>query len=519
METSIYADFVLISNHIFTGEDDAVIPGFVAVKEGLITAVGQKEDRGAWVGPDTVVRDFEDGLITAGFHDNHTFFTGSVLTTLGVDLSACGSVQEALDMLEQESGRHEAGADLYGHGWDASDWVQQPASEVLDERYPDRAVMLFNADRDYCWMNTRAMEKYHFSPEACNPEAVAELLQELVRRKDFIKGKFTEFSRELASRGITSIRDIAFDDYLGMLDVLEELEAEGNLKLRVHFSSQPNARPVDFDFGETASQKYQGDFIRFEGYKLMTDGIISAFTGDLLEPYTNRTDTTNLKPVDYGKIQDAALEADRRGFKVCIHAEGDAAVRKAVSILEACRQQSGWKLRHSIANLELSHPDDLKRMAEQDIIAEVYSQILLMNDSHDSSYMREFAGEDREGLFYNYGSMQRAGVRVTMGTDLPLMYPSIPDSLYAVSARLFPDGSPDGGWFKENGMPVKDVLKAWTLHAAYHHGLEDKAGSLAAGKYADIAVLDRNPLEVPEEDLRGLKVIFTMMNGEIVFEA
>ncbi|RCX18110.1 hypothetical protein DFP94_10764 [Fontibacillus phaseoli] len=512
------ADLVLVSDSLFTGLADKPEPGYVAVSGNVITSVGPKEEADAWIGPDTVVRDFGGALITAGFHDNHTFFTGSVLITLGLDLSGCGSWEEALESVKTYAAGLPEGSDIYGHGWPGEAWGEEPPQAPLDEVFPGRAVALFNAERSYCWMNAKAMEKYRFTPDACHPEAVAELLRELASDKEQMARKFTDFGAMLAKRGVTSIKDIAFDDYLGMLDILESLEKEGRLGVRVNFCSQPNSRPIDFAFGERCTADYQGDFLRFQGYKLMTDGIIADFTGDLLEPYANDAATTNRKPVDYGKVRQAALEADRRSFKVCIHAEGDAAVRQAVGILEECREQSGTKLRHSIANLELTHPDDLQRMGQADIVAEVYSQILLMNDSEESAYMREFAGEEREGNFYNYGTMRREGVVVTMGTDLPLMYPSVPDSLYAVTARKFADGSPEGGWHKENGLSMAEVLKAWTISGAYHNGLEDKTGTLEPGKYADIAVLNRDLFQTPEEEWRDAKVIFTLLHGRIVHD-
>ena len=108
------------------------------------------------------------------------------------------------------------------------------------------------------------------------------------------------------------------------------------------------------------------------------------------------------------------------------------------------------------------------------------------------AYMRERYGEEREAQFYDYAALFGAGVTVTIGTDLPLFIPSVPDAMYAACCRQFPDGSPVNGWYRERGMTRQQLLTAWTLNSARHHGMEDMTGSLEPGKRADIAVFDRN---------------------------
>ncbi|MNN48357.1 N-substituted formamide deformylase precursor [compost metagenome] len=201
-------------------------------------------------------------------------------------------------------------------------------------------------------------------------------------------------------------------------------------------------------------------------------------------------------------------------------AEGDAAIRRAVSILEKCGEVNGRRdARHSISDLEYPHPADLKRMQENGIFAEVYAQILLLNPSYDEAYMADVAGKENESRFYNYRGMLDAGVTVTIGTDLPLFMTSVPDSIYAASVRRFPDGSPEEGWYPEKGMPIAEVLKAWTIHGARHSFMEEKVGTLEVGKYADIAVFDRNLFTVPKEQLRDTKVILTIADGRIVHDS
>lgn len=517
--TNTTADMVLISNAVFTGGEDEAAPGFVAVNGERISAVGPKSRAEEWIGPDTAVYELGDGLVMPGIHDNHVFFTGYMSMHRGLDLSEAASSVEALELLIRYTESLSDGENVYAFGWDADCWGGLPKQEPLDSAFPDRAVVAINRSKSYCWMNAIAIERYGFTPERCSAEARALLLREMLQDEKQVEAEFLSFCSMLAGRGVTSIKDIGFDDYSGLLHVLERLEKSGRLPLRVHFALEPVLEPLDVSAGLDYKARYTSNRLRFHGFKLMVDGVVADHTGDMLEPYADMPGLTNLHQVDYEAIEAAVLEADRHELKCTLTAEGDAAIRRAVSILEKCRRLNGnSELRHSISDLEYPHPEDLARMADLGIFAEVYAQILLLNPSLEQSYMGEVVGKARESRFYDYKTMLDAGVTVTIGTDLPLFITSVPDSLYAATARLFPDGSPEGGWYPERGMPAAEVLRAWTLNGAKHCYMEKEAGTLTPGKYADIAVFDRNLLGTPPADLRSAKAVLTICGGVVRYD-
>ncbi|MBA9086616.1 hypothetical protein FHR92_003096 [Fontibacillus solani] len=514
-----YADMVLISNAIFTGLDQEVSPGFVAVLGDCIVAVGNPKEEEPWIGPQTKVYSLGDGFIMPGIHDNHVFFTGYMSMHRGLDLTNVQSEAEALKLLIAYAEKLPEDQNVYAYGWDPDAWGVLPENEPLDQAFPDRAVVAINRSKSYCWMNSIAIKRFGFTPDQCSAEARAVMLREMLQDQELVKTEFQDFCSMLAKRGVTSIKDIGFDQYEGLLPVLEELAGKGQLSTRVHFVLEPVQSPLNTDFGLHCKAEYNGDYLRFQGYKVMVDGVVADHTGDMLEPYADMPGVTNLRPVDYGAIEAAVMEADQHGLKCILTAEGDAAIREAVSIFEKCRHVNGVRdARHSISDLECPHPADLKRMAELDIFAEIYAQVLLLNPSHEEAYMAMVAGQDRESRFYDYKSMLDAGVTVTCGTDLPLFITSVPDSLYAASARLFPDESPEGGWYPDKGMPREEVLKAWTVNGAKHCFMEEKTGTLEKGKYADICVFDRNLLHTPAAELRNSKVILTLCGGRVTHD-
>ncbi|RGL33081.1 metal-dependent hydrolase [Paenibacillus polymyxa] len=512
------ADKVLLSHAIFNGLEDEASPGFVAVRGERIAAVGRPEEAQAWIGAETVVYDLGDAFIMPGIHDNHVFFTGYMSMHRGVDLAHTASSEEAMELLLQEANNLPPGKDVTAYGWSEDRWGKLPEPSLLDRLFPDRSVIAINQNKSYCWMNRLAEERYRFSPDQCSAEARALLLQVMMQDRSLVQQEFMEFCRMLAARGVTSIKDIGFDRHSELLPILDELKEKGELPLRFHFSLEPVVEPFDINIGIKYKALYNGDLIRFQGYKLMLDGVVADHTGDMLEPYADMPGVTNLRTVDYEKIEASVLEADSQGIKCCLTAEGDAAIRQAVSMIEKCRLQQGNHLiRHSISDLEYPHPDDLTRMGENEIFAEVYAQILLLNPSYEEAYMSAVAGKQNESRFYNYKSMLEANVPITIGTDLPLFITSVPDSLYAASHRLFPDGSRAGGWYPDQGMPPSEVLKAWTINGAKHCYMEEVTGTLEAGKYADIAVFDRDLLNASADDIRDAQVILTIMGGKVTY--
>ncbi|MGF1184250.1 amidohydrolase [Klebsiella pneumoniae] len=514
------ADLILRSDAIFTAARNELFSGYVVIKNGAIAAmIANGEDIQTWRGERTRFIELGDRLICPGFCDNHTFFTGYMSMQRGVDLHAARDSNHALELIQDAEKLLPEGKSLYGWGWSAARWGAVPDARLLDDAFPQRPVVAINDDKSYCWMNRAAVELYGFTAEECSAEARIALLDEMLSDTAQLKKEMRAFMARLAGQGITAIKDVCFNDAPQLMNAWDELEKEDALLLRVSIVSQPVSAPVDLAFGEQARRRFHSPWLRFHGFKFMVDGVIADHTGDMIYPYADRPGTNNERPVDYNALRQQVLLADARGFNCCMNAEGDAAIRRCIDIFAECRKRHPQSVvRHSLSDLECPHPNDIPRMAELGLFAEVYAQILLLNPCEAEAYMRERYGEEREAQFYDYAALFGAGVTVTIGTDLPLFIPSVPDSMYAACSRQFPDGSPVNGWYRERGMTRQQLLTAWTLNSARHHGMEEMTGSLEPGKRADIAVFDRNLLSCPNDELRTSTVVLTLVDGRITHD-
>lgn len=510
---------VLRSSSIFTATEEAhsSIDGFIAIQGKTILAVG-RGDGAQFRSSNVEFVDLGHKTICPGFTDTHCFFGGHAMRQVGTALSGLLDPRRIAEaVLDQAAGKPESRC-LLGHGLDAR-LIKKRALPDLDDRFSGRPAVLFSDDGDSCWMNEAAKARYGFDPERCYPEAYWRLLAEVLGDTDFIVQTFIEYASMLNARGVTAVKDMAFDDYYGFADTLHALAAEDRLTLHIDFMSQPVGRPLDLAYAEAQRRRFSGnERVSFSGFNRMTDGSISQLEGDLKADYSCSPGLRRAKPIDYAAIGREVFEADARGFRFSLHAQGDAALAHCLDIFEGCsRDQRGeLKNRHAITDLELTEPSDLARMGRLGVIAEIYPQIpSLYYGQAKRALIEARVGPIRSKRYWDRRSMIERGVRLTCATDLPLLYPSIPDSIYRACGGFFEDD--DTPFNEQNTIAPEAILKAWTANGAYALYQEKQRGTLEPGKLADIVIFDADLLSSPFKLVINSKVLATLKNGVLVY--
>ena len=511
---------VILSTCVFPATGTESFDGFVATEGNAIVAVGPREEAAPYVERATRVIDAGDRTVLPGLCDNHTFFTGWALESLGADLTGITSVDEALAALAEDArGRGEA-EPAFGHGWEGT---LLSANEIkaweaaLDEAFPERPVVAFTAGRETCWMNRAAREAYGFSPEECYAEKIWRMMADYLRRPE-MRGLYGAYMRMLNARGITQVKEMSFDDYFGFVDVMRAMERDGELTVRVCLMSQPVGRGIDLAHGRRMRDLLTGSFVRFGGFNRMTDRSIGSGLAELKETYLDAPGTCCGEPVEWDLIEREFMAADEAGFRFSLHCQGDAAVAHVVDLFERCRRSADGRMleRHAITDLELSDAADLERLGALGGICEVYPQIQSLDAEADLRQMvAEKIGPERFGRYWQRRQMWDAGCVVVGDTDLPLMLPSIGEAIYCGCGGYFDDG---GRAREENMLTVPEMLLAWTANGAYDCLDEERLGTLEAGKLADIVVLERDVLVADPSDVRDVNAALTVSDGRVVFD-
>ncbi|NRT74237.1 amidohydrolase [Clostridium beijerinckii] len=509
-------NIILKSKNIFTGISDKLIDGYVAISGNKIIAIEEGDNYKDLISRETNFIDIGENVVTPGFVDTHTFFTGYVIYHIGVDVSKAKSIDECISILKEYENLIDSNATIFGHGWNPKNFENVMALQKLDQVFQDRRVIVFSVNRDTCLMNTNAIKTYKFTPEECYPEAYWRIMKEYLNDRNFIDKQFKEYMKMMNSKGVTAVKEMGFDDYYGFTDYLEELERNKLLSLRISFMSQPVGQGINIPYGIQMREKFNSDFVRFSGFNRMTDGTVASLKADLLRSYECLEDVHCIMDIDYDLIEKEVLLADENDFRYSLHAQGDGAVHKVLNIYEKCKRSQGKCInRHAITDMEFTHPDDLERMGELGIIAEIYPQIMSLDLEVETKEMIEKnVGSGRAKYFWNRRKMLDSGVVVSCGTDLPLMITNIPESIYHACGGFFADGKES--YNKQNTISIEELLKAWTIGGQYNCGFEDKLGTLEVGKLADIAVLNRNIFKTQMEEMRDVEICLTIVDGKIV---
>lgn len=506
--------FILRSSCIFDAVDGSTFDGFIVIKNNRISQVGTYDQFLVYQKEGIEIIDLFDKTITPGFCDVHTFFSGWVLQGIGIDFTDIKNDYDGIECLKQYYVDHPDQKAIFGHCLQKSFRMEDPQS--LTHAFPNLPIVIFTFDRDYCWMNEAAKREYGFDESKCYAEMIWKMMK-VYLNDPMMKDKYLEYVKLLNSKGITSIKEMSFDDYYGFADVMETLEKADQLNVRVSLMSQPVGEGINIAHGQAMCRRFQNDFVRFSGYNRMSDRSIPSFLGELKEPYTSRPDILCDVPVEWELIEKETKLADSNGFRFSLHAQGDSAVAHIIKLYDQLEKVDGkLKHRHSITDLEFSDPKDLETFGKIGGICEIYPQIqsLDQRDECIDTIYRQI-GEARSLNYWNRKKMWDSNLCVSCGTDLPLLFPDIGESIYCGCGGYFPDGGEP--FLSENTISIQQMLMAWSRNGQYNCMRENELGTLEVGKLADIAIFDQNIFKCDIKDMRNIQIEMTISDGRIVY--
>ncbi|MFW6198905.1 MAG: amidohydrolase, partial [Acidobacteriota bacterium] len=352
----------------------------------------------------------------------------------------------------------------------------------------------------------------------------------------------TALDRLLAS-GVTTFHDIT---PARQMRVYQELKRRGDLRVRVY------ARPTLDRWEELRAvgleQGFGDRWLRIGTLKGFVDGIMGNSSARFYEPYLTSGERGRWRTMmtEPPGMRELMAGADTSGFWMGIHAIGDQAIDTLLTMYEATvadrsRGATGEPAdgvgatedppagaapgpegrRDRVIHAQVLRDSTVAdRMAELGLTAEVQPYHAI----DDMRWMEERIGAERSRWAYAFRTLRDAGVRLSFGSDWPgtnaAWYPSSPVlGLYAAVTRKTLTGEPEEGWFPRERVDVETALRAYTVHNAWAEGAETEKGTIEPGKLADLVVLDRSPFRVPPDSLKHLKVLTTVVDGRVAFEA
>jgi predicted amidohydrolase YtcJ len=565
VETVPPADLVLTNAFVYTMDADVPTAAAVAITGTKITAVCQTaEEAGEYIGGATRVIDLEGAFVTPGIIDGHVHFNRSGELINDANLMTVSDEEGLRAEIARIVGILDDGewitAGLWGayEQWALGDAGEQgggknrkwrPHRDMIDELSPDNPSFLCRFDYREWLANTAALEEAGMADRIINgmvidrtgratgiierPSPAYDMMKKAVKPKSHkrLLDENRAALKALREAGIVEVHDIEKPD---QTERFLELQDGGELTCRVwlrpDLSRGAELKGGGFTMGLHPRSRQKDSWLRYGALKGYIDGIMGTHGALFFEPYDDQpgnyghwrqhtSDDSSLKEGNMEKMYGLINVGLDAGFVPNVHAIGTRGVAEMLDLYERLKNEGRDLTGFRVIHAQVIRPDDFPRFKALGVIAEVNPYHI----SDDMRWMEERIGYERCKGAYAFKSLLDSGTMLSFGSDWPgtsaaeyHMHPKY--LIYAAVSRQTLNGMPEEGWFPEERISVEECLKAYTINNAYAAFEDGIRGSLVAGKLADITVFDRNLLEIPAAEILETEVLFTIIDGRVIFE-
>jgi hypothetical protein len=563
------ADRVYRNGIVFTAAHDNAEA--VAVRDGRIVYVGNNQGVSPFIAASTKVIDLKGRFLMPGLVDGHMHPLEA-----GNELLKCSLNYEPLTVAEVQQ-RVQACLDKTKsqepNGWlEVVSWFQEgmrPAGvktsrATLDGLKTSRPVIVRSSFGHTVLANSRALALAKITAKTPDPlggkiwhdengeptglledaayAVYSDLLPKPTAQENLTAAKAALVA--IRQQGVTTFLDA--DAAEGSMASFAAVRKAGGLTVRAHFAPQIAPEEATDPAKAVArivalSKKYdEGALavkpsITVRNAKLYLDGVIAApaLTGAMREPYNTNDGTadhphwvpgTSRGPAVYFPAQplgEILTGLGRAGIDPHMHADGDGAVHAGLDGIAVLRKAlPAADIRPAIAHDEIVDPVDFPRFRQLNTIPVLSFQ--WEKPAGDTLGLRNYFGPERMKIIEPAGLLAQAGARIAFGSDWPV---DKLDEWFALKVGVTRTNDPSAGaefagrLGDDPGLSAEAALRAATIDAAYELHQDDTTGSIEVGKFADLIVLDRNPLTIPAEDIANVKVLETVVGGEVVYAA
>jgi len=543
------SDWALINGKVYTVNPDQPWASAIVVEGNKITYVGDAEGLKDHIGIATQVVDLEGKMVVPGFVEGHFHVIAGGIVAQGVDLQT-DDKDEVFEKLRQYVADNPDLDVIEGYGVRLSTFSDGlPTKAMFDEIESERPIYLWTVDGHSAFVNSKALEiagvdkdtpetvpGYSFFDRDAdnNPTGfiieVPAQLQVLTKLRTFnadtVLEGVNDWLPKFSAAGITTVFDYGVQGVSNeeAFDWVQKREKEGALPIRLqgsYYWNDPKTDPIAPLLKLKA--EYNSDLVKVDTLKINLDGGDEKWSALLTEPYSDKPDAKPDPIIPYDILNKVVREASAQGLNVTCHCFGDLAVRKLLDASEAARKANPTTESHfAVSHAVLVSPQDIPRFAKIGVTYDT-TGFWMSFDPLLQSITTERFGANRVQAMFPMRKIREAGGNISMGSDWPASgylseYRPLLSIRTAVTRQLpgRDDVPPLGG--EEARVPLDMAIYAQTLGAAKGRGLDDKIGSLEVGKMADIVVLDQNLFDIDPHEIDETKVLFTILNGKLVYD-
>ena len=533
------ADMVLRGGKVVTVDSQVPDGQAIAIKDGRIMAVGSDPEIRQYIGPETEVVELQGQLAIPGFIESHAHFMRVGQAKTELNLMSVANWAEIVSMVEFAARDIPVGQLITGSGWHQEKWNQPPPGNVeglpthqsLSAVTPNNPVILRHASGHASFANAKAMEMAGVDRNTPNPPGgeivkdaagnpigvFRETAQGLLGRARASAAPANPrlhavlASEEALSKGITSFQDAGSG--FATVDLLKSLVDQDSLGVRLWIMIRAGNDELREKLASYRMVGYGDNMLTVRAIKVTIDGALGSHGAWLLEPYNDLPRSSGLNTIPIPTLRETAALAAQHDYQLCVHAIGDRANREALDVYEAAFKASPgnpdrrWRIEHA----QHLHPSDIPRFGQLGVIAAMQG----VHATSDGPWVHEKLGEQRsrDGA-YVWQSLMRSGAVIANGTDAPVEDISPIASYYSSVSRMTAQGSK---FYPEQAMSRMEALRSYTINGAYAAFEDSLKGSLTPGKLADITVLSKDILTIPEAEIPSTEVVYTIVGGKVKY--
>jgi len=532
------AEIILTNARVYTVDKAFSTASAVAVSNGKILLAGSDEEVKKYRGSETKVIDLKGLTVLPGIIESHMHMQAYGVKLLNIDCFG-KTKAEILNEVKAAYKNTRRGEWVIGAGWNETGWddKQLPIKQELDEIAPDVPIYIARVCGHLAWVNSAALAAANIDSSTVDPaggeihrfasgdatgilvDTAASLVQDLIpsMEETRLEKAYMLAQSDFLKYGITSIHDLAPNslyDY-GTVEFISGMYRKGAMKISINSYISADTAERAYAAGPFAGA-FGGKY-SMKGVKVFTDGSLGARSAWMLEEYSDRPGHFGNCRYTDGELYELMAAARRAGFQIATHAIGDAANRQVISAYEKILQELPEQADHRsrIEHVQIIKRNDVRRLLDLGIIPSMQ----FVHCTSDKEMTEERIGAGRLDDVCPWRSFIDGGAVIPGGSDAPVELVNPFHGIYAAVTRKDRSGRPEGGWRPEQKLMRVEAIKAFTIWGAYAAFEEGIKGSIEAGKIADFAIIDRDIMNCPEDEIKDISVIGTILGGETAYDA
>lgn len=534
------ADAVFKNGNVYTVNERQPRAQAIAIKAGRIIFVGSDADAKRYQGQQTRVVDLQGHTVVPGLTDSHNHLIGVGQREMTLNLEGTTSLEDFLTKVKARVDTAKRGEWITGRGWIETFWKPPvfPTRQQLDRVAPNNPVVFRRADGHASVVNSAALKIAGIERSSPNPFG-GEISKDKAGEPN---GMLLDSAQGLVTKHIpqTTAADVEQAVLLGVkretelgwcqvqdaggsydeVALYRKLYEAGKIKLRIYKAVYGPTKDSQRLLREGASVGANDNHLTVRTIKVVLDGALGSRGAALLEPYSDKPDTSGFLTQKEEELLPMLEEALRQGIQVETHAIGDRANRTILDLYEKAMasvppeqrkiREPRWRVEHA----QIVNPVDIPRFARLGVIPS-------MQPSHaigDLHFAPSRLGIKRLEGAYAWQSFIKSGVIVPGGSDAPVERGEPMIEFYAAVARKDQKGFSGEGWHPEQAVSREQALKMFTIWPATAAFEEKLKGSIEVGKLADLTVFSADIMKIPEMEILKTQCLMTVIGGEIVYQ-